>query len=57
MLLEKSIITNKVTLIKNGLSGYAVLKRFKMIGGKINHRKGRVKIKILKLKKGISKLI
>lgn len=50
MLLEKSIITNKVTLIKNGLSGYAVFKRFKMIGSKINHCKGRVKIKILKLK-------
>lgn len=43
---EKSIIANKVTLIKKGLSGYAVLKRFKMIGSEINHC--RVKIKILK---------
>lgn len=53
VLLEKSITTNKVTLIKKCLSGYAVLKRFKMIGSKINH----CKVKILKLKKEISKLI
>lgn len=49
-LLEKFFITNKVTLIKNGLSGYAVLNRLKMIGSKINHCKGRVKIKIPKLR-------
>lgn len=48
MPLEKSIIAKKVTLIKKGSSGCAVLKRFKMIGSEINHCKGRVKIKILK---------
>lgn len=50
MLLEKSSITNKVTLIKNSLSGYAVLNRLKMIGSKIKHCKGRMKIKMLKLR-------
>lgn len=37
MLLEKSIITKEVTLLKKELSGCAVLKRFKMIGSEIHH--------------------
>lgn len=43
---KKSITT------KQGLSGYAVLKRFKVIGNGINHCKGKEKIKMFKSKKG-----
>jgi len=51
MVLEKPILT------KESLSGYVVLKRFKMIVNKINHCKGRKKIKIFISRKGKSKLI
>lgn len=44
---KKSIIT------KQGLCGYAVLKRFKMIGNEINHCRGKEKIKIFLRKENI----